>query len=289
MEIARQRGDTTESAEKRYQKAIKDFDRYTNNIGLYDYTIINTENGIQRLSQMMKDLNSRDFKKTHIEKKEKQGKAKIYVFTGNPGSGKDEALETIRVQGILHSIILPKHTTRSRNKDDGEEMICPEDEGFDMESCDIQYNNFGTTYGINTRELQERLDDGISSSIVVSNPEALKELQKKFPEELVNIYMQGLSKAEYMIKEKERLGEPYVKKRIEEYEKADELYYNQWMSFNHIIIDNGDLADLKIQIDTIQRYYEGEKDLSIEKFQNYMNKANRYIAKFARKYEKSEK
>lgn len=188
------------------------------------------------------------------------------------------------MQGILHSIILPKHTTRSRNKDDGEEMICPEDEGFDMESCDIQYNNFGTTYGINTQELQERLDDGISSSIVVSNQEALKELQRKFPEEVVNIYMQGLSKAEYMIKEKERLEEPYVKRRIEEYEKADELYYNQWMSFNHIIIDNGDLADLKIQIDTIQRYYEGEKDLSIEKFQNYMNKANRYIAKFAREY-----
>lgn len=286
MEIAKQRGDTEESAEKRYQKAIKDFDRYTNNIGLYDYTIINTENGIQRLSQMMSDLSSKDFGKIRNEKKEKQGSAKIYVFTGNPGSGKDEALETIRVQGILHSIILPKHTTRSRNKDDGEEMICPEDKGYDIESCDIKYNNFGTTYGINTQELRDRLSDGISSSLVVSNLEALNELQRKFPEEIVNIYMQGLSKAEYMIKEKDRLEEPYVKRRIDEYEKADELYYSQWMSFNHIIIDNGDLADLKIQIDTIQRYYEGEEELSIGKFKSYMDKANKYIGRFAREYVK---
>ncbi len=165
-------------------------------------------------------------------------------------------------------------------------MICPEDKGYDIESCDIKYNNFGTTYGINTQELRDRLSDGISSSLVVSNLEALNELQRKFPEEIVNIYMQGLSKAEYMIKEKDRLEEPYVKRRIDEYEKADELYYSQWMSFNHIIIDNGDLADLKIQIDTIQRYYEGEEELSIGKFKSYMDKANKYIGRFAREYVK---
>lgn len=289
MEIAKLRGDNEESAERRYQKAIKDFDRYTNNIELYDYTIINTENGIQRLTQMMEDLNNREFKQIQTKKEEKQGKAKIYVFTGNPGSGKDEALETIRVQGILHSIILPKHTTRNRNIDDGEEMICPEDKGYDMESCDIQYNNYGTTYGINTKELQERLEDGISSSIVVSNPEALEELRRKFPEEIVNIYMQGLSKEEYIIKEKKRLDEPYVKKRIDEYDKADQLYYKDWMNFQHVIIDNGDLADLKIQIDTIQRYYETGRELSIKEYKEYISKANRYIARYAREYEQSEK
>ena len=152
MEIAKQRGDTPESAEKRYQKAIKDFDRYTNNISLYDYTILNTENGIQKLSQMLQDLNTSDTKKIHQEKNIRQGNnPKLYVFIGNPGSGKDKALETIRVQSLLHSIIMPKHTTRKRNEDDGEEMICPDDTLFDMASCDLQYENYGTTYGINTR------------------------------------------------------------------------------------------------------------------------------------------
>lgn len=289
MEIAKQRGYTEESAEKRYQKAIKDFDRYTNNIDLYDYTIINTENGTEKLSRMMEDLNSREFKQIQTQKEQKQGRAKIYVFTGNPGSGKDEALETIRVQGILHSIILPKHTTRNREPNDGEEMICPEDEGYDMESCDIQYDNFETTYGINTKELQERLDDGISSSVVVSDPEALAQLRKKFPQEIVNIYMQGLSKEEYMIKEKNRLEEPYVKKRIAKYDKADQLYYKEWMNFQHVIIDNRDLSDLKVQIDTIQRYYETGRELSVKEYKDYMNKANKYITRFARESDFGEK
>lgn len=117
---------------------------------------------------MLKDLNEKDSKKIQEEKTTKQGNAKIYVFIGNPGSGKDEALKTIRVQGILHSIIMPKHTTRARNEDDGEEMICPEDENFDIDSCDLQYTNYGSTYGINMQELHERLRDGISSSLVVS-------------------------------------------------------------------------------------------------------------------------
>lgn len=47
MEIARQRGDTQESAEIRYKKALKDWDIYTNNTELYDYTILNTDNGIR--------------------------------------------------------------------------------------------------------------------------------------------------------------------------------------------------------------------------------------------------
>lgn len=280
MEIAKQRGDTQESAEIRYRKAVKDWDIYTNNTELYDYTILNTANGIQRLSKMIEDLNTKEFSHKQNEKQEKQEKPKVYVFSGNPGSGKDEALETIRIQGILHSIILPKHTTRHREESDGEEMICPTDEEFDIESCDLLYNNFGDTYGINTEEIKERLKDGISTSVVISNKAALEELKEKFPEAVVNIYIQGLSKEEYIIQQKEHLEEEYVKKRIQEYEKADELYYNQWLDFNHVIINNGDLSDLKRQIDSIQRYYEAGRDLSGKNIKDYMEKAYKYIGRF---------
>ncbi len=231
---------------------------------------------------MMEDLNAKDFKYKQIEKWQKQEKPKIYVFSGNPGSGKDEALETIRIQGILHSIILPKHTTRHHEKGDGEEMICPEDDGFDIESCDLQYNNFGTKYGINTKEIEERLEDGISSSIVISNRGALEQLKTKFPEAIVNIYIQGLSKEEYIVQQKGHLEEEYVKKRVEEYEKADELYYSQWLDFNHVIINNGDLSDLKRQIDLIQGYYEGGRDLSREKCRNVGHFCCRAYFKWAR-------
>lgn len=283
MEIAKQRGDTPESAEKRYQKAIKDFDRYTNNISLYDHIILNTQNGIQRLSQMLLDLDTRDNQKIQQEKTMKQGNSpKIYVFIGNPGSGKDKALETIRVQSILHSLIMPKHTTRKRNEDDGEEMICPGDPLFNMDSCDLQYENYGSIYGINTEELQERLNNGISSSIVVSNEGAIQTLKEKFPHELVCIYIHGLSKEEYMIQQKEHLDDEYVKKRLAEYDKTDELYYNQWLDINHVIVDNEDSTDLKLQIDNIMRYYEEGRDWSPNAIDHYLQTASRYASKYKR-------
>lgn len=282
MKIARQRGDTPESAERRYQKAIKDFDRYTNNISLYDYTILNTENGIQKLSQMLKDLNASDIKKVQQEKSTKQKNAKIYVFIGNPGSGKDEALETIRVQSILHSIIMPKHSNRERKDTDGEEMIFPGDERFDLDSCDLKYTNFGNIYGINVQELRAQLNDGISSSLVVSNREALEELKELFPNEVVYIYIHGLSKEEYAIQQKEHLNDEYVKKRLEEYDQADELYYNQWLNFNHVIVNNGDLTDLKLQIDNIMRYYEEGRDWSMHKIDHYLTVAQHYSDKYKR-------
>lgn len=283
MEIARQRGDTEESAERRYQKAIKDFDRYTNNISLYDYTILNTQTGTDVLSTMLQDLSSIEPKAVHREKNMKKQKARIYVFTGSPGSGKDDALETVRVQGILHSIIMPKHTTRLRKPDDGEELICSDDKKFNIGLCDLKYENYGSTYGIDTNELRERLEAGISSSLVVSNRSALEALKEKFPEELVTIYIQGVSKEEYIIQQKEHLDEEYVKRRIQEYEKADELYYNRWLDFNHIIINNGDLGDMRLQIDSIMRYYEGDRELSVSNCLAYTQKANQYIARFARK------
>ncbi len=283
MEIAKQRGDTPENAEKRYQKAIKDFDRYTNNISLYDYTLLNTENKHDKLLQMLQNLDSIDSKKSKTKKSIQQSSSpKIYVFIGNPGSGKDNALEIIRVQSILHSIIMPKHTTRKREENDGEEMICPEDELFDMDSCDLTYDNYGNTYGINTQELDERLKDGISSSLIVSKPEAIRKLQTKYPNELVTIYIHGLSKEEYILQKKEHLDDEYVKKHLAEYEQADEFYYNQWLDFNHVIIDNGDSTDVKLQIDNIMTCYEEGRDWSMANIDNYLKVANRYSEKYKR-------
>lgn len=281
MELAKQRKDSLKSAEKRYQKSIKTFDSYINHTSLYDHTILNIENGTENLEKMLNSLITRTSIDSSSNTKSHTNEAKIYAFIGNPGSGKDEALETIKIQGILHSIILPKHTSRHRKPDDGEELICPGDANFDMDSCDIQYSNFGTTYGINSNELRQRLNDGVSSSIVVSNPSALKKLNKKFPEQLVKIYIHGLSKEEYIIQQKNNLNDEYVQKRIADYDKANQLYYNQWLDFNHVIINNDNITDLKIQIDGIMKFYEKGRNLTVSSYKDYMAKANKYISRFS--------
>ena len=44
---------------------------------------------------------------------------------------------------------------------------------------------------------------------------------------------------------------------------------------------------MRLQIDSIMRYYEGDRELSVEKILAYTQKANQYIARFARNNENS--
>ena len=99
---------------------------------------------------------------------------------------------------------------------------------------------------------------------------------------MVKIYIHGLSKEEYAIQQKDHLDDEYVKRRLAEYDKADEIYYNQWLDFDHVMVNNDDMADMKLQIDNIMRFYEQGRKLSIEKYRDYMNSANKHISKFAR-------
>ena len=39
---------------------------------------------------------------------------------------------------------------------------------------------------------------------------------------------------------------------------------------------------MRLQIDSIMRYYEGDRELSVDKCLAYTQKANQYIARFAR-------
>ena len=48
------------------------------------------------------------------------------------------------------------------------------------------------------------------------------------------------------------------------------------------MIDNGDLTDLKLQIDNIMRYYEEGRDFSMDKVNKYLETAYRYLEKYQR-------
>ena len=48
------------------------------------------------------------------------------------------------------------------------------------------------------------------------------------------------------------------------------------------MIDNGDLTDLKLQIDNIMRYYEEGRDFSMDKITRYLETAHRYLEKYQR-------
>ena len=75
-------------------------------------------------------------------------KAIIFVVVGTPGSGKDLLIQAVNDMGLLHCRIVPKHTNRERQADDSNEMICVNDDGYDLENCEIVYTNYNNRYGI---------------------------------------------------------------------------------------------------------------------------------------------
>lgn len=277
IEMAKARQDSVESAKKRFKTAMNIYERYTQNIELFEYTMLNTDNEL-KTSQLLERVENIVNKRKFMSYEE--NRPKIYALIGSPGSGKKELLKIIKTQGILHSLIMPKHSTRSRRDDDGEEIICFGEKNYNMDACDIKYENYGNLYGIDTRELKARLDDGISSSIIVSNISALRQLQEKFPNELVKIYIHGLSKAEYLLKHQDELDNIYVISRLKNYDSADELYREYWMDLDHVIIDNGDTTTLKNQMYNIMKYYEKNRKMDVNIYRGYLKRADKYLKNF---------
>ncbi len=273
MELAKQRGLSEEFAINRFDKSKKDYDEVINNINVFDYTILNTKDGTDML-----ELQFEHILQTPLLKKEQTGKyiPKIFIFSGTPGSGKDAALDVISVSGPLHSVIMPKMTSRKRRIDDGIELICSDDDNYNLDSCDIQYENFGNIYGINTAVLKSGLNDGISFSVSISDLPTINKLKKMFPNHVVPIYIQG-QKYEEFAKLNQYDNSEYMIKHLESYDDAFQSNCSHITDYDHVILYNGNLTDLAKQIVGIIKSYEFERDLSNNLYKEYIGKAQKYI------------
>jgi hypothetical protein len=184
---------------------------------------------------------------------------RLFVIVGTPGSGKDLLIRAVNDLGVLHAAIVPKHTSRTKRGDDCEEMICPEDHlDYDLDGCDIQYQNYGDKYGIKSVKIWEGLREGISQVAVVSDLTAIKKLQEIFGEFLVLVYVHSqMSAEEYQLEAVKYGGDAgYVKRRVKEYQYAFDFYLRYFLAFNHVLIYTGLDEDLYDQIFRLFRAYE---------------------------------
>lgn len=273
IELSKQRGSNTETAKKRYDKSKKDYIEFINNKDIFDYTILNTENSTNALEvQLHKIL------QTPLKRKETAEVyiPRIFVFSGTPGSGKDAALEVISVSGPLHSVIMPKMTTRKRRPEDGTELICCDDENYNLNLCDLQYQNYGNIYGINTSILKNGLEDGISFSMSISNMQTIKLLQEKFPNHVVPIYIQGQKFEDFARLNQDDQSE-YMKRHLSDYNTAYQSYCEHIIDYDRVVIHSGDITDLAKQIIGIISSYESSRNLSGSLYKEYMKKAQKYV------------
>jgi ribose 1,5-bisphosphokinase PhnN len=184
--------------------------------------------------------------------------ARIFAVVGTPGSGKDLLVRAVNDLGAQHAQIVPKHTSRQRNKDDGTEMICVDDPTYNMGACDIVYENFRDTYGIATSRVWSGVAAGISQVIVVSNTSAINQLRQTFGGLVVLVYVHSeQTAAGYAEVERSTSINPeYVANRAADYQKAFRLYLRNYHAFRHVLIYAGIKEDLYDQIFRLFRAYE---------------------------------
>ena len=206
---------------------------------------------------------------------------KLFLVVGNPASGKDELISAVNTIGTLHAEIVPKHTYRQWRFGDDSEMICEEipsqdnngqmidNPDYDINNCDVIYENYGSKYGIKTSDIWKKLMDGIIQVLVVSNKEALNKLKNKFGNLAVVIYVYShVTKEEYLrnekIKQEKRkaennnykIDEAYLKNRAENFDMSWNIYVDNFMLFDHVLIYTNKQEDLFDQIFRLFKAYE---------------------------------
>lgn len=197
---------------------------------------------------------------------------RLFIVVGNPASGKDELIAAVNIIGSMHAEIVPKHTDRPWRVGDDVEMICsdgPNAQEFDLENCDVSYTNYGTVYGIKSAYIWEKLRNGISQVLVVSNRDALNKLKRMFGDLAVFIYVYApITSNQYRaIEEKKqqekmkkdpnyKINQSYIDERVYGFDMAWKLYEDNFMLFDHVFIYADKREDLFDQIFRLFRAYE---------------------------------
>jgi len=110
---------------------------------------------------------------------------KLFVLTGASGIGKSTLMFKLSKTGMCE--IAPKYSERLKRK--GLDDIIYVDSVYDKElSCDIVYELYGTKYGVNTKEIKEKLQNN-NQVIIISDIESIKKLRNIFRKRIITIYI----------------------------------------------------------------------------------------------------
>lgn len=180
--------------------------------------------------------------------------ANIFVVVGGKYSGKDEIIRGVYDLGGLHAQIIPKYTSREKQPDDGEEILCNYDfikepgsgvykvvtkeknKRNDKESkCDIVYNKNNNYYGIDSSQIWKGLRNHRFQVLVASETEAIDSLKKKFGSLVKLIYIHG---------------------QDDENSPEFQMFIRNFDVFDHVLIYESRKEDLYDQLFRLFRAYE---------------------------------
>ncbi|HEX7242193.1 MAG TPA: hypothetical protein VF263_18045 [Longimicrobiaceae bacterium] len=179
------------------------------------------------------------------------------MVVGTPGSGKDLLIRAVHDLGKQHATIVPKHTSRERRPDDGEELTFQDDPDFDLAGSDLVYENYGSQYGIHFEGIWRGLQQGVFQVAVVSNIDAVNRLRYVFGSLVVLVFVHSeMSADEYGEVEAASRDSEYVQARQKDFEMAFRFYLRNYLAFDHVLLSSGAPEDLYDQIFRLFRAYE---------------------------------
>lgn len=241
-----------EVIERRYQVAQEIYSMYTNKIALFDNIILNTAEGFDEVTNIVRQLFTSFSTQRRLSSLESN---KIFVIAGNSGSGKDILLRRANQVGCLQ---IPKHTNRKPNLEDGEEMIFNGDSRYHLESCKLQYENFGNKYGIDTLPIWRNLIMTNKHQVLVcSDIGILRRLKAEFNESIVSIYVHSDMNVQEYVKMEQQKGSnmDYIRSRQNKYDEAHKNYAQNFTEYDKSFIYAESQKELMMQFAGFLGYF----------------------------------
>lgn len=259
------------SSNKRREKSKFFFKQYVNNIGLFDYCILNTtniEDANEQLERIVK-YNTRSDTSKIAKHKRIQGPV-IFVVCASPKSGKGTLMENLNIMGTSQIKITPKYASRNATDTDKRDgMIALGEKYFEKfnNTSPSDYIHWGfhnneTQYAILRNDIIERLNSGVPQ-IFVSNFDFLEQIfdeNSEIRSGFGNIFPRFVYIYLHRVRTKDEIHEQVEnQKKIEEVLKTHNDYIKNITNIDHVIINPNNLTfseDLHDQMMSIIELYK---------------------------------
>lgn len=245
----------SDSSKKRSEKIRLMFTQYVNNIGLFDYVILNIttkEDMFKQATNIIKYNN--DTSKQRLSKHKLLKGPIVFVVCASPKSGKGTLMENLNIMGSSQIQITPKYADRDpapNDKRDG--MYAKGKEGFELEFPNDKENNCWTwsfhatddgcrtRYAVKKEDIVSRLNKGVCQ-IFVSNFEQLERATDENDTNLMNILNDIKARLVfiylYRVRTSDEIDDQVLDERKRtEIREAHDKYIKNITKIDHVIIN----------------------------------------------------
>lgn len=174
----------------------------------------------------------------------------VLTLTGPSGSGKSTALSYLLkcADDYFKPILTPKYTTRPARLDDSGEAICVD---AIPSECDLVYEQYGVRYGLELKTLFDHLVRGNSPIVILNDVRTVEDVRSALGGMVRSLFVfrEGPRVESYrkLAQSRNVPNEEDLQRRFNKAQAIYRIYIENIHLFDHVIINSGNLKDLRTQ------------------------------------------